>query len=60
MDLILLVITSEYAKLTEAGQAVHHFANVSLLPQLQHQCQTMCIQADQLHCLISTGSKQLS
>ena len=30
------------------------------LPQLQHQCQTMCIQADQLHCLISTGSKQLN
>ena len=30
------------------------------LPQLQHQCQTMCIQADQLHCLISIGSKQLN
>ena len=30
------------------------------LAQLQHQCQTMCIQADQLHCLISIGSKQLN
>jgi len=38
MDLILLVITSEYAKLTEAGQAVNHFANVSLLYEVVNFC----------------------
>jgi len=31
MDLILLVTTTEHAKLTEAGLAVHHSVNVSFL-----------------------------
>ena len=55
--------------LSETGNIIHwtpHCKNKRVtfnqigLPQLQHQCQTMCIQADQLHCLIGTGSNQLT
>ena len=31
LDLILLVTSTEYAKLTETGLAMHHFVNVSFL-----------------------------
>jgi len=43
MDLILLVVTTEYAKLTEAGQAVHHFVNVSFLCEVYVQVLRACM-----------------
>ena len=49
MFLLLLHCKNKKIGLTQLG-----------LPEFQHQYQRMCIQGDQLHCLTTIGSKQLS